>query len=70
MQYNLVYVLTTLIALFVGLTKGLRFAVYYIELIIFKVINHRKQNNQVASYSHPSHVTIINPEKSNKQIQS
>ncbi|UJR11678.1 hypothetical protein I4U23_015859 [Adineta vaga] len=45
-QRNLIYIVTTLIGLFGGLTKGLYFSVYYLESLIYTVINHRKKKNK------------------------
>ena len=50
-QYDLIYVLTTLIGLFGGLTTGLRFLVYYTGLIIFKIIDRYQKRKQVALQS-------------------
>ena len=59
MQYNPVYVVTKLMALFGGLTQGLRFFLYCIQLIIIKFIDRRKKKNQVASYSNPLDIPVI-----------
>jgi hypothetical protein len=59
MQYNPVYVVTTLMALFGGLTQGLHFFLYCIQLIIIKFIDRRKKKNQVAPCSNPLDVAVI-----------
>ncbi|UJR06785.1 hypothetical protein I4U23_011072 [Adineta vaga] len=46
-QYNIIYVITMLIAVFGGLTKGLHFIVYCLELIFRKLITNRKKTNSI-----------------------
>ncbi|UJR18639.1 hypothetical protein I4U23_005547 [Adineta vaga] len=58
-EYNTVYVATTLIALFGGLTIGLRFFVHYTALIIHKITDSRKKKNQIVPNLHQSNITPI-----------
>ncbi|CAF3872343.1 unnamed protein product [Adineta steineri] len=59
MQYNAIYVATTLFALFGGLTKGLHFGVFLIGLIIYKIIDYRKKKTQIGIDSHQSDTAVI-----------
>ena len=70
MRYDTVYVLTTLIALFGGLTNGLRFVVYYIGFVVYAVIDRRKQKNQVEPYSSRSDAVVIDEDHNNTAIMS
>ncbi|CAF0800094.1 unnamed protein product [Adineta steineri] len=47
LEYNSLYVVTTLIALFGGLTSGLHFLVKILSIIIYKVIDWRRKKNQI-----------------------
>jgi hypothetical protein len=69
-QYNPLYVVTTLMALFGGLTQGLHFILYCIQLIIIKFIDHRKKKNQVAPNSHPSDIVVIDPDNNTIEMDS
>jgi hypothetical protein len=70
MQYNPVYVVTTLMALFGGLTQGLHFFLYCIQLIIIKFIDRRKKKNQVAPCSNPLDVAVIDLDNNTIEIGS
>jgi hypothetical protein len=70
MQYNLLYVVTTLVALFGGLTDGLHFILYHIQLIIIKFNDRRKKKNQVAPNSNPSDIAVIDPDNNTIEIGS
>jgi hypothetical protein len=59
MQYNALYVVTTLLALFGGLTDGLHLLLYSLQLIIIKFIDRRKKKNQVAPYSNSLDIAVI-----------
>ncbi|CAF0761016.1 unnamed protein product [Adineta steineri] len=59
MQYNSIYVATTLFALFGGLTKGLHFGVFLIGLIIYKIIDYRKKKTQIGIDSNQSDIAVI-----------
>lgn len=60
MQYNPVYVITLVIAVFGGLTSGLHFLAYYIQLIVMKLINCRKKKNTVQVYPQQLEIAMIN----------
>jgi hypothetical protein len=70
MQYNLLYVVTTLVALFGGLTHGLHFILYCIQLIIIKFIDRRKKKNQVAPNSNSLDIAVIDPDNNTIEIDS
>ncbi|CAF1136735.1 unnamed protein product [Adineta steineri] len=59
MQYNSIYVATTLFALFGGLTKGLHIGVFLIGLIIYKIIDYRKKKTQIGIDLHQSDIAVI-----------
>ncbi len=63
-KFNRIYVITTLIALFGGLTDGLHFVVSCISLLVFKLYDYlkKKKNNVVASHSQQSNIVAINNE--------
>lgn len=48
LEYNSLYVITTLIALFGGLTSGLHFFVKYLAIIVYKIVDRRKKKIQIA----------------------
>ncbi|UJR12974.1 hypothetical protein I4U23_017150 [Adineta vaga] len=58
-EYNTVYVATTLIALFGGLTIGLRLFVHYTALIIHKIADNLKKKNRIVPNIHESDITPI-----------
>ncbi|CAF1438830.1 unnamed protein product [Adineta ricciae] len=60
MEYNTVYAMTTLIALFGGLITGLRFFVRYVALIVYKIVDRRKKTSRMAPNLHEPNVTVIN----------
>jgi len=70
MQYNPVYVVTTLMALFGGLTQGLHFFLYCIQLIIIKFIDRRKKKNQVAPCSNPLDVAVMDLDNNTTEMGS
>ncbi|CAF1450723.1 unnamed protein product, partial [Rotaria sordida] len=63
LKFNQVYIITTLIALFGGLTKGLHFGMSYIAILIFKLFDYLKQKNKhnsvVVPYSEEINVAVI-----------
>ncbi|CAF3878280.1 unnamed protein product [Rotaria sordida] len=63
LKFNQVYIITTLIALFGGLTKGLHFGMSYIAILIFKLFDYLKQKNKhnraVVPYSEETNVAVI-----------
>ncbi len=70
MQYNLLYVVTTLVALFGGLTHGLHLILNCIQLIIIKFNDRRKKKNQVAPNSNPLDIAVIDPDNNTIEIDS
>ncbi|UJR12528.1 hypothetical protein I4U23_016703 [Adineta vaga] len=58
-QYNTIYVITMLIALFGGLTNGLHIFVYYTELIFIKLITCRKNINSITPHSQNLRINTI-----------
>jgi len=63
-KFNRIYVVTTLIALFGGLTDGLHFVVSCISLLVFKLYDYlkKKKNNVVAPHSQQSNIVAIDTE--------
>jgi hypothetical protein len=70
MQYNPIYVATTLMGLFGGLTEGLRVFLYFIEFLIIKFIDRRKKKNQVAPDSHPQDIHVSDLDNNTIEIGS
>ncbi len=63
-KYNRIYMITTLIALFGGLTDGLYFIISFMALIIFKLYDYleKKKNNLVVPHSEQPNVDATNNE--------
>jgi hypothetical protein len=59
MQYNIIYVITMLLAVFGGLTKGLHLIVFYAELSIIALINCRNKSNSVVPFSNHMEIRVI-----------
>jgi hypothetical protein len=64
MQYNRAYILATLLALFGGLTKGLRFVVLCIATIVFNLSDRLNKNKKVAPDMRASTIVIIREDSS------
>ncbi|CAF1136560.1 unnamed protein product [Adineta steineri] len=60
LEYNSLYVITTLIALFGGLTNGLHFLVKVLAIIVYKIVDWRKKKRQVAADLTSSDITMNN----------
>ena len=58
LKFNRVYFITTTIALFGGLTKGLHFVVACIAMVVIYLYDRRKKN-QVIPYSQQSDIAVI-----------
>jgi hypothetical protein len=59
-ESNIIYVITTLIALFGGLTKGLHFFLYCIQLIVVKFVDCRRKKKQLVPYRNQPDIAVIN----------
>ncbi|CAF1437495.1 unnamed protein product [Adineta steineri] len=60
LEYNSLYVVTTLFALFGGLTKGLHFLVKFLAIIVYKIVDWRKKKRQVVSSLTSSDISMNN----------
>ncbi|CAF1136632.1 unnamed protein product [Adineta steineri] len=60
LEYNSLYVVTTLIALFGGLTNGLHFLVKFLAIIVYKIVDWRKKKRQVVTSLTSSNIIINN----------
>ncbi|CAF1521372.1 unnamed protein product, partial [Adineta steineri] len=60
LEYNSLYVVTTLIALFGGLTDGLYFVVKVLAIIVYKIVDWRKKKSQVAPNLESSNIIMNN----------
>jgi hypothetical protein len=71
-KYNRIYVITTLIALFGGLTDGLYFIISFMALIIFKLYDYlkKKKNNVVVPHSEQPNVDATNNENNVSDVVS
>ena len=61
-KFNRLYIITTFLALFGGLTKGLYILISCAALLLFKLFGYRKenkQNNIITSYSDRSNASVI-----------
>ena len=67
-QYNPIYIVTMLMGLFGGLTKGIWLFLYLIEFIIIKFIDRRKKKNQVAPHSHLSNIAVVESDNNTIEI--
>ncbi|CAF1154090.1 unnamed protein product [Adineta steineri] len=67
LEYNSLYVVTTVIALFGGLTNGLRFLVNILAIIIYKIVDWRKKKSQVVPNLTSSNI-IMNNEHNEEEM--
>ncbi|UJR34748.1 hypothetical protein I4U23_027526 [Adineta vaga] len=63
-RYNNLYILTLLLALFGGLSKGMHFFVEYLSIIIYKIIDYRKKKVNIVPNSIQSDIIEVTPESS------
>ncbi|CAF3928434.1 unnamed protein product [Adineta steineri] len=60
LEYNSLYVVTTVIALFGGLTNGLHFLVKLLAIIVYKIVDWRKKKRQIVTNLTSSDIIINN----------
>ncbi|CAF1361149.1 unnamed protein product [Adineta steineri] len=63
-QYNFLYIITFLIALFGGLTNGMHFLINCVSIIIYKIIDYRKKKIEIVPNSVQSDMIEVIPESS------
>ena len=68
-KFNRIYVATTLIAVFGGLSKGLHFIIFCIAFVVFKLFDLLKKKNVVEPYSQQSNTTVIDKSNSSLDIE-
>ena len=67
LEYDSLYVVTNLIALFGGLTNGLQFVVKYLSIIVYKIVDRRKKKTQIAPDS--TQLDIVTTDQDNGMIE-
>ncbi|CAF1196645.1 unnamed protein product [Adineta steineri] len=69
-NFNQIYVITTLIAVFGGLTKGLHIVVSGGAWIIIKILDYRKKKRQVTTDIQQSSIIVIDQDNNNIEMTS
>ncbi|CAF3899998.1 unnamed protein product [Adineta steineri] len=59
-RYNILHMMTVLIALFGGLTKGMHLIVSFLSIMVYKIIDYRKKKIEILPNSNRSHVETNN----------
>ena len=69
-KYNRIFVITTLISLFGGLTEGLHFIISYVALIIFKLYDYlkKKKNNVLVPQSEQPNMVVADNENNVPEV--
>ncbi|CAF3770758.1 unnamed protein product [Adineta steineri] len=69
MQFYRIYILTTLFALFGGLTKGLHIAISFIAFIILKLLNCRKKKHTIVPDIQQLDISVVDEDnKKNNEV--
>ncbi|CAF1297514.1 unnamed protein product [Adineta steineri] len=69
-NFNQIYLITTLIAVFGGLTKGLHIVVSGGAWIIIKILDYRKKKRQVTTDIQQSSIIVIDQDNNNIEMTS